>query len=637
MKTPLKTLRGFAATRHERKERRIRSLTQADELAQATQDMVDMRDCYDGLLSAAAATANSAYEFSESLQEMGECILEKTSLSDDEETGKVLLMLGKVQFQFHKLLDSYRSHINQTITVPSESLLNELNVVEDMKRQCDEKRESYDQLIKKYTEKGNLRGAKGECFSSHQLQAAYDEYDEGANVFVLRMKSLRQGQSRSLLTQAARHHAAQISFFRKALKYLEEIEPHVKLVTEQQYIDYHFSGLEDDDEDDAINDGDHDSKDDSESHDGELSFDLGQNELEYVSANSMELDNTDVTFPQVAKPDLAKENLERNIGGTPFAFRRETRVSSKSAPLHAELKHDPTERAIPISSSPSYKIHSYVLPTPDNTETSVPVKSNLEAPQTRQPNLRSKANLWHSSPLDKNKYEKPGPAEKLSGPMIFSAQPILRQGDNNPKPSRLSPPLSGRSSPQLDPSAHSSPQLDPSAASDAKKAKRQAFSGPLIGKPGPNNPHFSASGSVAFQGFPQFSGPLLRTPLSQSSSTPKLGSHASPSSISTPKISELHELPRPPAHLPSTRPLRGIVHSGPLVSRGPGPSTNKASVSPVASTLPMPPPVLPRSYSIPSSGQIETAHVSKPSKDFASPPLTPEAISNSVEPPPPAT
>nr|GMD77561.1 Arfaptin homology (AH) domain/BAR domain-containing protein [Ipomoea batatas] len=212
MKTPLKTLRGFAATRHERKERRIRSLTQADELAQATQDMVDMRDCYDGLLSAAAATANSAYEFSESLQEMGECILEKTSLSDDEETGKVLLMLGKVQFQFHKLLDSYRSHINQTITVPSESLLNELNVVEDMKRQCDEKRESYDQLIKKYTEKGNLRGAKGECFSSHQLQAAYDEYDEGANVFVLRMKSLRQGQSRSLLTQAARHHAAQVPF-----------------------------------------------------------------------------------------------------------------------------------------------------------------------------------------------------------------------------------------------------------------------------------------------------------------------------------------------------------------------------------------------------------------------------------------
>lgn len=43
-----------------------------------------------------------------------------------------------------------------------------------------------------------------------QLQAAYDEYDEEATLFVFRLKSLKQGQSRSLLTQAARHHAAQV-------------------------------------------------------------------------------------------------------------------------------------------------------------------------------------------------------------------------------------------------------------------------------------------------------------------------------------------------------------------------------------------------------------------------------------------
>lgn len=65
-------------------------------------------------------------------------------------------------------------------------------------------------MMKKQKEKGRLRGSKGECFPSHQLQAAHDEYDEDANVFVLRMKSLKQGQSRSLLTQASRHHAAQV-------------------------------------------------------------------------------------------------------------------------------------------------------------------------------------------------------------------------------------------------------------------------------------------------------------------------------------------------------------------------------------------------------------------------------------------
>lgn len=40
----------------------------------------------------------------------------------------------------------------------------------------------------------------------------------------------------------------QLNFFRKGLKSLEAVEPHVRLVTEQQHIEYEFSGLEDDDD-----------------------------------------------------------------------------------------------------------------------------------------------------------------------------------------------------------------------------------------------------------------------------------------------------------------------------------------------------------------------------------------------------
>lgn len=78
----------------------------------------------------------------------------------------------------------------------------------------------------------------------------------------------------------------QLCFFRKALKSLETVEPHVKSVTEQQHIDYHFSGLEDDDGDEA-DDGDNDENDDRE-----LSLEYGQNERERdVSTlqNSMEV------------------------------------------------------------------------------------------------------------------------------------------------------------------------------------------------------------------------------------------------------------------------------------------------------------------------------------------------------------
>lgn len=80
-----------------------------------------------------------------------------------------------------------------------------------------------------------------------------------------------------------------MSFFRKALKSFELIEPHVKLVTEQQHIDYKFSGLEDDDWDDGEDDDDYEY----DGHDGDLSFDYGQNdrEQEFVSSarNSMEV------------------------------------------------------------------------------------------------------------------------------------------------------------------------------------------------------------------------------------------------------------------------------------------------------------------------------------------------------------
>lgn len=62
----------------------------------------------------------------------------------------------------------------------------------------------------RHKEKGRSKTVKGESFTSQQLQTAREEYDDEATLFVFRLKSLKQGQSHSLLTQAARHHAAQV-------------------------------------------------------------------------------------------------------------------------------------------------------------------------------------------------------------------------------------------------------------------------------------------------------------------------------------------------------------------------------------------------------------------------------------------
>ncbi|AQK43334.1 hydroxyproline-rich glycoprotein family protein [Zea mays] len=92
MKSPLRRFRGFALHHHhhhrERKDHRPPS-AKLDELVYAAQEMEDMRNCYDSLLSAAAATTNSVYEFAEAMGEMGTCLLEKAALNyDDDESGE---------------------------------------------------------------------------------------------------------------------------------------------------------------------------------------------------------------------------------------------------------------------------------------------------------------------------------------------------------------------------------------------------------------------------------------------------------------------------------------------------------------------------------------------------------------------
>ncbi|KDP41820.1 hypothetical protein JCGZ_26838 [Jatropha curcas] len=634
MKSPLGKFRGFKLLKSDSKDKRdLLPSAQLDELAQASQDMQDMRNCYDSLLSAAAATANSAYEFSESLREMGSCLLEKNALHDDEESGRVLLKLGKVQFELQKLVDSYRSHIFLTITNPSESLLNELRTVEDMKRQCEEKRNVYEYMVTQQKEKGKSKSGKGESFTLQQLQAAHDEYEEEATLCVFRLKSLKQGQSRSLLTQAARHHAAQLNFFRKGLKSLEEVDQHVKFVTEQQHIDYQFCGLEDD----GREDGEDDDNGDDTTEGRELSFDYRANkqghDLVYASRNSMEVDDVDLSFPQVSMTENAEFNLDKNQGGIQVPL-REPRPGSHSAPIFPERKPDPVERIRQMQSS-GRKSNTYVLPTPADTKTAISSKTGGSIANTRPADISAHThNMWHSSPLEQKKHEKDPGDTQLSEFTVLKARAAHKESNSISASIQLPLPLIEGSS---------LPQFDTHSASDNKKIKRQSFSGPITSKQWSTKPALSASGPISSNDIPQqVSGALSRVTIPQSTS-PKVSPTASPPLASSPRISELHELPRPPGILPSkpTKSLASIGHSAPLV-RNPehyGTNKNPSTATNYASPLPIPPLVVPRSFSIPSSSQrAVSVHVSKsveslpiPDKpeEVDSPPLTPISLANS--------
>lgn len=318
---------------------------------------------------------------------------------------------------------------------------------------------------------------------------------------------------------------------------------------------------------------------------------------------------------------LLQENLERSRRHS-FSFRGEIRNSSQSAPLFAQNKFDPSEKLPPTLAR---KFSSYVLPTPVATKGSaglgIPARRSFKTSLNEHSN-----NLWHSSPLEHKKYERISGDDKISGSAsVYAESSVPRKSNTAASSTRLPPPLADRVL---------FSRVSPIAAADSKKIKRQAFSGPLSSKPWPTK-------TVSVEHPRLFSGPILRSPMPQPPTTsPKVSPSTSPSFVSSPKINELHELPRPPANSASksSRPLGLVGYSGPLMSRGQVLSTaNKSVASRAASPLPQPPQVVSRSFSIPSSAhrvmslpvsnRLEPAISSGMSQDVMSPPLTPISLS----------
>ncbi|KAJ0230549.1 hypothetical protein HA466_0306560 [Hirschfeldia incana] len=538
MKASIGRLRKLTSHKVDAKEKgELVSTALVDELARAGKDMQDMRDCYDRLLAAAAVTANSAYEFSESLGEMGSC-LEQIAPHNDEESSRILFMLGKVQFDLQKLLDTYRSHIFKTITSPSESLLNDLRTVEDMKQQCDEKRNVFETAIVK--ERGKPKSSKGERHISAESRPAYNEFHEEATMCIFRLKSLKEGQARSLLTQAVRHHTAQMRLFHTGMKSLDVVERHVRVSAEKQHIDCDLSVHENEVED---SEDDDDDEDQYIKREGELSF----------AEQGVEAASISPTWGSV------KVNADHREDYHPH------RLTSYSAPLFPEKK---------TQTNPSS--NAYVLPTPSDSRYSKPALNP-------RPANHSVGNIWHSSPLE----------------------PIKSNKDTENIYVRL---------PRPSTTDKHHPQQQQQAA------VRYAFSGPI------KSPSSKPVGTTeTFRTLP--------TPPVPQSHSPRASPTASPPPAS-PRYNELHELPRPPGHFaPPPRRAKSPVlvgHSAPLTGWN---QERKNTVPLVASPLPVPPLVVPRSYSIPSNNHRAVAQraVGRNEDGVASPPLTPMSLSRPLE------
>ncbi|CAH1437816.1 unnamed protein product [Lactuca virosa] len=451
-----------------------------DELVQVSKDMQDIRNSYDGLMSAAAAMTNSIFEFSESLHEMGTCLLEKSASDVDGESGRVLSTLGNNTIRTPKnrgydlfLFIYQRSYVVVTITNPSESLLSELQKVEEMKLQCDEKRGVYEYMMSQHKEKGKLRSGKAESSVAQKLQEAQDEYNEVARLCAFRVKSLKEGQCRSILTQATRHHAAQLNFFRKGFKALEAVDPLIRIVAEKHRIDCQLTEFDD------VNGGEDGGMNSFERiDDGELSFDYGQKKQGLDNfGTSMEVDRPDI-------PHLLQVPTSEDRHMNHYKQQQGARASSYSAPLFPDSSEKPKETL--TQTQPRQKFHSYVLPPPKTPPAS-------------------------SVPHTNNPFSKLQPTDEKHERDSNDSKPTIK--DSNSSIQLPAPP----------------PPPPPSwSGFDSKVGKRLAYSGPLL----PTKGGFSGKINTS------------EVHVSRSVSPPPPGLSLSLSS--SPRISELHELPRPP-------------------------------------------------------------------------------------------
>lgn len=267
-----------------------------------------------------------------------------------------------------------------------------------------------------------------------------------------------------------------------------------------------------------------------------------------------------------------QENTLKKQAEIQFDNERPT-LSSQSAPIFADVKFYLSDKTKERATQSTRKYHTYALPTPIELE----LKNSASIT----------TNISSSSALSK---DKPGSqTERKHAPQMeehHRAAPDSKDKNLSPSPTR-SPKTPSAPSPIRSPKMPSVPP---------KQSKSPAFSGPITQKTGSNKAHsapygFSQSHVLNLSVTPSFS-TYSSAPISSSSSL---------------KISDLHELPRPPISLQQSGTLNSFTgHSAPLISRGQEIQAGRmfpVSLPKAASPLPTPPPALvPRSLSIPLKG-----------------------------------
>ncbi|CAN6469378.1 unnamed protein product [Victoria cruziana] len=204
------------------------------DVAKATKDVQICREVIFAHSSVSTSVKNSIHEFSISRKAISTFMLQLKITSQNDKINKVLLKLGAAQNELHRLAEEYHAHLSQQASIPLELLINQLQSVEEVKIQCEEKRLTYQQMKMK-KEKRKTRNVEEQVKLFQNFQTARDEYYNWGSFYVGRCKSLMKSACQTLITQTAQNFSAEINFFQKAFASYEAIGDDVQNSLERYY------------------------------------------------------------------------------------------------------------------------------------------------------------------------------------------------------------------------------------------------------------------------------------------------------------------------------------------------------------------------------------------------------------------
>eukprot|EP00245_Coleochaete_scutata_P004541 TRINITY_DN17251_c0_g1_i1.p1 TRINITY_DN17251_c0_g1~~TRINITY_DN17251_c0_g1_i1.p1 ORF type:complete len:836 (+),score=150.58 TRINITY_DN17251_c0_g1_i1:354-2861(+) len=237
-------------TRHRFREKagHVEPTEDLEEFKTGMKDIIDWRARYERVMRSSSNVSLRALDFASASQDLAKSLEDafgSTLKRESPDIAAIFDKLGRIQMDIANLLQQYSSHVAQAITIPTETLLNELQKIEEEKIIYDEKRENFDQHRMRVAKLKPRNGGKAGEAGDEELQEAQDAYDEHAMALGCKLLTLEQKRPRSVFSQAAKFHSAQMKLFGAGLQAVKMLEVEIRGLVKKKNVDRHIYFMDD--------------------------------------------------------------------------------------------------------------------------------------------------------------------------------------------------------------------------------------------------------------------------------------------------------------------------------------------------------------------------------------------------------